>query len=108
LAHPVRPLDEDLPMHGLSRAYEIRQTRVVDRNGTPAEQFEAFFTQNALPHAAAMRIEARVARHEQRTDGVLLGARQFEAELRALRSKEVMWDLDQHARAVARKRICAH
>ncbi len=103
----LRPADEDLPMHRLGVAHHVGQRRIVDRHGAIAEELEAFLADEARPDPLAMLAQPLVLRHEQMADGIVASLRQLDLERLALVLQELVRDLNENARAVARERVGA-
>ena len=100
--------DERLTVHRLSFDHHFRQRRVVDRYRAPAQKLKALFLHDARPGEFAKDTQTLVLRHEHIPDCVTARGRQREAQLSAFLLKEVVRDLNQHARAVACQGIGAN
>ena len=101
VGHALGAADEELAVHRLGGAHQLRQARIVDRHAAPAEEFEPFFADEPFPDLFAVRAQAVILRHEHLADAVMPRCRQRDAELGALVLQELMRDLDEDAGAVA-------
>ena len=99
--------DEDLQVHGLGRLHRLAERRIVGRHLAPAEHAQPLADRDLLVDVADRLAPFRIARHEQKADGVFAGRRQREAELGGLAGEELVRDLHQDAGAVAGARIGA-
>ena len=99
--------DEHLHVGGFGRLDGLAERGIVGRHVAPAEQHQAFGLDLVGDDALDDIAPRRLARHEQRADGVVAGLRQLEADLRGLAREEGVRDLHQDAGAVAGARIGA-
>ena len=95
-------------MHRLHGPHHCRETGVVDRHGTPAQEFETLLTDDAHPHAFAVRAQPFVLRHEEMAHRIVAGLGQLDLEARAFSLQEGVRYLDQDAGAVSGDGIRAH
>ena len=94
-------------MHGLGRLHRLAQRRIVRRHLAPAQQRHALALDLLGPDVADHLSPIRIARHEERADGVFAGLGQGETEPLRLLGEELVRDLDQDAGAVAGARVGA-
>jgi hypothetical protein len=83
------------------------ERRIVGWYFAPPEQRELLARDDLSVDVADDLPPVRVLRHEEITDGIFAGGRQFESEFGRLLRKELVRDLYEDAGAVTHSRICA-
>ena len=91
----------------LGRLDRITERRIVGRHIAPAEQRQTFTRDHLCIDVANDLPPVCVGRHEQITDRILAGLRQFESELGGFLGKELVRNLHEDAGAVSHARIRA-
>jgi hypothetical protein len=100
------PFDEDLAHHGLGLPRQPAERVGADRDVTPAEDAMSLLDHDAHEQLLAAQAQARVARQEDRADGVLADRGQLDVELVAADApQEAVGDLRQDPGAVTRLRV---
>src|SRR4029077_1248877 len=77
------------------------------RRVPPPQYRQSFLAHDALQNSFALQPLMSLHRQERHAYAISPGQRQFEAQLATLPHKELMWDLEQNAGAIARLRIAS-
>src|SRR4029077_5794474 len=77
------------------------------RRVPPPQYRQSFLAHDALQNSFALQPLMFLYRQKRHADAISPGQRQFEAQLATLPHKELMWDLEQNAGAIARLRIAS-
>ena len=100
-------LQKDLLDVGLRTARHASNRRGVHRRVAPAHHLEALFGDDLFHHAFALQPLQLAHRQKDHAHRVAARRGQLHPQLGALLGKELVRNLNQHARAVARLRIAA-
>ena len=104
-------LDENLAMHRLG-GFDVvclRQTRIVDRYGAPAQNLLPFGGDDVFHHLFAARPQGIILRHKDEADRIVARiVRQADTIFSQNRAEKGIRLLQQHACAVAHERVGAN
>ena len=94
-------LDENLPADRLGRLDAFAKTGGVDRRVAPAEKDLPLVGDHLFDNVFDDLTSVRIARQKQRADGVFARLGQDKAEFACFPGEKGMWNLHQHAAAIA-------